>query len=84
MKRCADCKFFGDRDPLTYYTSGDPGDYEEVESDHHSCLRIVHGNRGLPATQSAFTEDAVVTDGSGYAAKLRVLGGFGCSLWESK
>ena len=61
-----------------------PGDTRET--DHHACARIIHGNgsqsRGDFAKVNA--EPAVVTDGSGYAARLRVLPTFGCALHEPR
>jgi hypothetical protein len=58
-----------------------------VESEHHACARIIHGNRYISEFGEAvkrFAEPAVVTDGSGFAARLMVLPTFGCALHEPK
>ncbi len=76
MNTCATCKYFGTERGLVNRFD----DYNETK--HHSCLRIIHGNgddSGNPAH-----ELAVVTDGSGYAARLCVLPTFGCVLHETK
>jgi hypothetical protein len=57
---------------------------------HRVCARIIHGNsseldeNGVEAEERSANELAVVTDGSGYAAVLRVLPEFGCVLHETK
>lgn len=85
MKTCATCKFFGDHAPLDV-----PIDVEPwfKDTDHHRCVRIIHGNRGGAHVDHAdggvSAEPAVVTDGSGYAASLRVLPTFGCVLHEDR
>lgn len=80
MNTCATCKFFGSPAPLTWFIyDGD----EEGESDHRLCARIEHGNGGSGQQTKKLASDlAVVTDGSGYAARLRVLPTFGCVLHE--
>lgn len=85
MKTCATCRFFGTHMPLDYYEDDDvPGG--DHESGHHACARIIHGNDCASNWTSAAraAEPAVVTDGSGYAARLRVLPTFGCVLHEKK
>ncbi len=85
-KRCGTCRFFGSERGVYVHDGG--------ESAHHSCVRIIHGN-GYPDdpdpedidaqhTGDVMTELAVVTDGSGYAARLCVLPTFGCVLHEDK
>jgi len=59
-----------------------PGDTRPT--DHHACARIIHGNPGGIDFAKVNAEPAVVTDGSGYAARLRVLPTFGCLLHEFK
>lgn len=80
-RRCATCRFFGS-------PAGIDGAYDEsADSDdgtteHHYCARIIHGNSGEHYFSKLAVEPAVVTDGSGYAARLRVLPTFGCTLHE--
>lgn len=81
MSTCASCKFFGSEMSLNGF------DYEtdvELETGHHACARIIHGNSGDDPMSKVAKELAVVTDGSGYAARLRVLSSFGCVLHEAK
>lgn len=52
-----------------------------------SDTKIIHGNRYISEFGEAvkrFAEPAVVTDGSGFAARLMVLPTFGCALHEPK
>lgn len=80
MKTCATCRFLGAEAPLSHSPAGFM--VPDVESEHRRCVRIIHGNAdGNPST-SVLEEPAVVTDGSGYAASLRVLPSFGCTLHE--
>ena len=69
----------GSEDGVFY--SGDDDDYEETS--HHNCARIIHGN-GSDMSPDVALEPAVVTHGSGYAARLKVLPTFGCILHEPK
>lgn len=89
-KRCATCRFFGSPAPLSW-TIWDENpqnahfdeNYQDGESEHRLCARVQHGNGGSGREQKALATDlAVVTDGSGYAARLRVLPTFGCVLHE--
>jgi hypothetical protein len=87
MTTCSTCRFFGARDGIEIWDdehdSGDglgPGDTRET--DHHPCARIIHGNATRSNFRKVNAEAAVVTDGSGYAARLRVLPTFGCALHE--
>ena len=58
---------------------------EDGESEHRYCARIEHGNGGTAKQAKRLASDpAVVSDGSGYAARLRVLPTFGCALHEAK
>ncbi len=75
---CATCRFLGSDRPLEYY---DNDTDEDRASEHRVCVRIIHGNA---ESRKGFDEVAVVTDGSGYQAILRVLPTFGCALWEGK
>lgn len=84
---CATCRFFGARMGVEVwdddYDAGNgfgPGDTRETE--HHACARIIHGNGGGVDFAKVNAEPAIVTDGSGYAARLRVLPTFGCALHE--
>jgi hypothetical protein len=80
---CSTCRFFGG--PASIDAGcGEGDDYYERESGHHACVRIIHGNASGGVDVSLLNEKAVVTDGSGYAAKLRVLPTFGCALHEVK
>lgn len=82
MNTCETCKFFGSPSPLTWI--GETFE-EDGESGHHYCARIEHGNGGGSQQAERLAKDlAVVTDGSGYAARLRVLPSFGCALHESR
>jgi hypothetical protein len=80
---CDSCKHFGEPDPLHAWVELEDDD-EERASGHHECLRVLHGNAGGRETFERFEQPAVVVDGSGYVARLRVLPTFGCVLWESK
>jgi len=84
MKTCETCRFFGSPAPLTWFVYAERGhEDEEGESAHRLCARIEHGNGGSGLeTKKLATDLAVVTDGSGYAARLRVLPTFGCMLHE--
>lgn len=86
MKTCATCRFFGSPAPLSwiiYEKHSLTG--EEGESAHRLCARIEHGNGGSgQQTKKLASDPAVVTDGSGYAARLRVLPTFGCTLHEAE
>ncbi len=75
--RCATCKHLGEPNAVSFFDD----DCEEHESEHRNCNRIHHGNG--TTTRETLTEPAVVTDGSGYVARLRVLPTFGCALWEA-
>lgn len=78
MKTCQTCRFFGAPMGVLAWI-----DDEERETEHHACARIVHGNDGCRFPHVA-NEPAIVTDGSGFAARLRVLPSFGCALHEEK
>lgn len=83
---CATCRFFGARAPLAHFSGfpdDRPDDFLGRESEHHYCARIIHGNAG-GLGPTVLQEPAVVTDGSGYAARLRVLPSFGCVLHEER
>jgi hypothetical protein len=79
VKTCATCRFMGAKSGIDYL------DASGEDSEHRSCARIIHGNGYdfAPGTNPA-TEPAVVTDGSGYSARLCVLPSFGCVLHEEK
>jgi len=61
-------------------------DLFEVVTEHRTCARIIHGNSHakIDDDQRVKTEPALVTDGSGYAARLVVLPTFGCVLHEER
>lgn len=90
---CESCRFFlaldeesNDGDGYIYgaaVTFWDSENERSESSKHGTCVRIIHGNKDS-RNESAIHEPAVVTDGSGYAAALRVLPSFGCVLWEEK
>ena len=83
MKTCATCRFMAaPRSAAIYWFDSDSD--QDVESEHASCARIIHGNVDSCASRKAAKELAVVTDGSGYAARLCVLPTFGCVLHEEK
>ncbi len=83
MNRCATCKHLGEPDPITAWVEvGD--ELDELNSEHHQCKRVLHGNAGGRETADRLTQPAVVVDGSGYVAQLRVLPTFGCVLWEER
>ncbi len=81
MKHCETCKFMAAPRGLIQY--GDDGS-EGVVSKHRSCARIIHGNGDARNSPETLDEPAIVTDGSGYAARLLVLPTFGCVLHEEK
>lgn len=86
MRTCQTCRFFGARMGIEAWDEdyeGPCGRGDTRETDRHACARIIHGNDGkrFPTIKD---EPAVVTDGSGYAARLRVLPTFGCVLHEPK
>lgn len=90
MKTCATCRFFGAQDGVEIWDDDYEGSFgkgDTHETDHHPCARIIHGN-GSGVGRSSFAhvnkEPAIVTDGSGYAARLRVLPSFGCTLHEER
>ena len=81
LNTCATCRFFGSAAPLDWYDDAE----EEHASEHHYCARVQHGNGGSAYQRETLAKDAaVVTDGSGYAARLRVLPTFGCVLHEPR
>lgn len=73
--RCATCRFMAEKRAI--------GWEDDDEIAHHTCVRIIHGN-GMDLTCDPVKEQAVVVDGSGYAARLCVLPTFGCALHEPK
>lgn len=81
LPQCETCRFFARGTNGLEAWDEDSGDY--VEIGFHSCTRIIHGNDGKRA-HVLRRELAVVTDGSGYAAKLQVLPTFGCVLHEAR
>ena len=81
MNNCRTCKYFGSPMGVQVYAE----DYlDDFETEHHACARIIHGNANMVSARKAAAELAIVTDGSGYAARLLVLPGFGCVLHEEK
>lgn len=71
--------------PITYYNWDCPDDEEpDHETEHRSCVRIIHGNADSSSETQSASEPAVVIDGSGYAARLIVLPTFGCVLHEER
>lgn len=67
-KRCETCRFMAaERDPWR---------------PQRTCVRVIHGNHYEVDDNIAEKELAIVTDGSGYAARLLVLPTFGCVLHE--
>lgn len=78
MKTCSTCRFFAAESHIEAWDE-DADDYVEIP--FHACTRIIHGNDGKRADVLR-AQEAVVTDGSGYAAKLCVLPSFGCTLHE--
>ena len=78
MKTCGTCRFMGAEMGVTAW---DEAIDDTAETSHHACARIIHGNDGrrFPTIRD---EPAIVTDGSVYAARLRVLPTFGCVLHE--
>lgn len=81
MKTCSTCRFRAAPRGLSAWS--DDGDYLG-ETEHSTCTRILHGNGGDVKAPRVFSEPALVTDGSGYAARLVVLPSFGCSLHEDR
>ena len=94
MTTCATCRFlaaprdsYDEHGGVHVYDPTYDGDDEQVTS-HRTCVRIIHGNGnagiGVDALSRMNAEPALVTDGSGYAARLVVLPTFGCVLHEEK
>jgi hypothetical protein len=79
MKTCATCKYLGGLAEMS--VPDDNGDYQYTE--HRRCARIIHGNGHDLMLSTVLAEPALVTDGSGYAARLIVLPTFGCALHAS-
>jgi hypothetical protein len=79
VSACATCKHLGQPNGV-YFWPEDGAD--DIESEHRECNRIPHGNGTV--TRETLTAPAIVTDGSGYVAKLRVLPTFGCALHEGR
>ena len=77
MSTCETCKHRGD-DPIT--VCNERTDWDAKPSTYYECKRATHDERYdyEPGQQ------AVVTDGSGYMAKLCVENTFGCNRWEAK
>jgi hypothetical protein len=87
--RCEHCRFFLPGHGLDcldehFHPTDGPPEYEPRETDHGACARIIHGNASGCYYSKVSNEPAIVTDGSGYAAQLRVLPSFGCVLFEVK
>lgn len=81
---CATCRFFGAPGGFEDSDYNDADEWVERVTGHHYCARVIHGNSGDYAFDRIAAEPAVLTDGSGYAARLRVLPTFGCVLHEVK
>lgn len=81
MKTCSTCLFFGAKMGVEVW-DGEADDTRET--DHHACARIIHGNGHQIPFAIVNAEPAIVTDGSGFAARLRVLPTFGCALHEER
>lgn len=81
---CRTCRFLLGPSPIELWD--DEAD-DVVETGHHACARIIHGNRTCAGANAvaARKSAACVVDGSGYAARLVVLPDeFGCALWEMR
>jgi len=85
VTRCATCRFMAEPRSGTIETWDDEAE-TSYESEHRTCTRIIHGNGYKERLDHSrtFQEPALVTDGSGYAARLVVLPTFGCVLHEAK
>lgn len=82
MKTCATCRFMAaPRDAMSVW---DDSQDDICETEHRTCVRILHGNGGDLKYRLAAAEPALVVDGSGYAARLVVLPTFGCMLHEEE
>ena len=68
-RRCATCRFMA---------------APRWDNEWHSCVRILHGNGSEHGSldYNPQKELAIVVDGSGYAARLKVQPTFGCVLHE--
>jgi hypothetical protein len=85
MKTCSTCRFLGASAEFRPAYREDEGDDEPSPSEHRRCARVIHGNDyGDRLERGAEHEPALVTDGSGYSARLIVLPTFGCTLHEEK
>lgn len=78
MKLCKDCKFLGEEIEVW-----DSDICEDKPSGFHECQRVCHGNKDCYDVLE-HDDSAIVVDGSGYFAALRVKEDFGCVYFEKK
>ncbi|HTP97948.1 MAG TPA: hypothetical protein VMN56_01400 [Casimicrobiaceae bacterium] len=80
--RCASCRFWAiDEDGVDIF---DEDGIRAGRTAHHVCLRIPHGNGRRGAARLDPNTPAIATDAENYAAELRTLPTFGCTLYEPK
>ena len=80
MNTCETCRYWS----RTERTAASAPDYDPAPTGQRMCARIVHGGIGEAADHGTEDADAVLSDGSGYAASLYTRPNFGCLLYESK
>ncbi len=76
MSTCGNCRYFGDEVIL------DEWEEMPIRTGYHQCERIKHCEHFYNSQERDFS--ALVVDGSGYFAALRVTEDFGCIAFEKK
>lgn len=78
MNTCGNCKFLGEEIEVW-----DEVDCKDKLTGFHNCQRVCHGNKDRYGDVT-HKDSAIVVDGSGYFAALRVKEDFGCIYFEEK
>jgi len=78
MNFCKNCKFLGEE-----IDKWDCDEGKTVMTGFHQCKRIDH-DANWDSNNTVHPDSAVVVDGSGYFAALRVKEDFGCIYFEEK
>lgn len=76
MNHCKDCRHWGDEDDPRYEACDFKG--TPTTDQRRRCLKVL-----FMYAEGADESLAVVSDASGYSAKLWVAPDFGCVLWEA-
>ena len=75
MNTCGTCKYFGEEVMIEDFEN-----FDTIGSGYHKCDLIKHDKE----FQSLQGFGAMVEDGSGYRAALKVEADFGCVKWSKK